>query len=228
MLTSNEVARLIADHGKPGIGGRLAYVRRASRNSMNGGGLTESQRSLADDLAATPPTFGVPSAYAHPGQGLVPPDLPLPRNPNNAGSSLSASQVAFLTGLPEDPGKVPYDAAVEVFKLAKSVSAQDWPLVNSVASPLLVWHSRKEAEAELQAAKAPPPAIPESALSAIADSILEENPSLRANEALGRAADAIEEIGRRRLVDHQTRLAKAHDRIAKLDAADAARTAVTR
>lgn len=227
MLTRDQVVEAIVNYGQPGGRGRVEALRRANIDGLRSM-LTSSQRALLESVA-TAPVSAPAAGYAHPAREARVHRMPSPRGTASQPEPLTPAQVAFLNRLPAEPDKVPYAAAVEVFRLlAGNVAPQDAPLVQSIADPLLSWHDRNAANAQLAAAQTKPPPIPSTALGALADAIASENGDLRPNEALGRASDVIAELSSRRLGEHEGRVAAARQRIAQLDAADVQRVAVTR
>lgn len=228
MLTSDQVVDAIVNYGRPGGRGRARALDRINRTGMGTSTMTTAQRALVESIATAQVT--APAAgYAHPAAEARTHRSPAPPGSESQAAPLTAAAVAFLQRLPEEPDKIPYDDAVEVFKMANgNVAPQDAPLVRAVADPLRSFHDRRAADAQLAAAQEPPLRVPASALNALADAIAAENEQLHPAEALGRANDKIAELSRRRLQAHEERVEAARQRIAQLDADDARRTAVTR
>lgn len=221
MLTTDEIAKVMANPGRKGTKGIIAALQRKNQQGMRNN-LSMNQRYFLADVQKQP-VQAMAANYNHPADQLQPPAREEP---------LSAAQVAWLTTRPADPAAVSYADAQEVFRLAQSAKGMqhrgDAPLIRSVADPLREFHDRNKAQAELAAAQQPLAPNPASALGALADAVAAEHEDLQPDEAITRASNMIQEIAQKRIAERSAKITAVQQRLADIDKAAADRVAVTR
>jgi len=115
-------------------------------------------------------------SYDHPRDGVS-------HHVDRTKTELFPSDIAWLDRLPKDPAKVSVEDARTLRSLLDSLklgraSESDRRLVLMQWNPIKALHDRAEAEHNLQLASQPLPSVTSAAVSAIAEALLNEDPSL--------------------------------------------------
>jgi len=223
MLSSTEIVKAVTSTPSGGSAGSLAFLARREK-----GKATVKQTAYLKDAQQQHPVGTAPTAqtYDHPGQ------LAYHSKPRPDGA-LTPTELAWLQRLPADPAHTSYDDATALGQLAANLSPMKQPtdhrLVQSYWAPVKDHHDRNQADVTLSNARATPlPPVPDSTLPALVEAVTTEHPELTPGEATGRAKTMLAEATTKRGDARAQAIANAKDKLAALDDATRARSAVTR
>lgn len=228
MLTSQQILNLVGQEPKPALAGRVVMHQRSMRTATNTNSGPASHvrflKDMAEQFAAVP---RAPEKYLHPAD-----DAKAMPDPRITTGSLSPADNTWLQGLPADPEQVSYGDAVQLAKMAASVSitkaAASARLIAQRWLPVKEIHDARAAQAALTNAQVSAPPVPSSVLPALTDAIAAENPTLQPDEAVGRAGAQLRDALDQRTAAREDKVLTARAAIAAASGAKARRTSTTR
>jgi hypothetical protein len=196
------------------VAGRAEALRRF------GGRATPAQERLITEAAARPTPPPV-EEHRHPAMA--------PLTGGFTADTLAPADIAFLERLPTDPEQVTAQQARQLAGLAATIKrgTPDRRLLDAVWQPVKDLHDRRAAEAALARVSRPLPAIPDSAVDAIADALLDRQPDLGRAEARARAERMLADRRYAQELDQRRAVADAEARLAEVVAAAERRAALT-
>lgn len=145
--------------------------------------------------------------------------------------SLTPSDMLWLQRLPQDPAKVPFDDAVRLSQLARTITAtanpSDHNLLQSIWAPVKEQYDRRRAEAQLYNADLRLPSLPNEAHAALGELIQAESDQLTPVEAFNRANSMFADALAARDREAERMKAEAQAFLSRIDEAAARRGAIT-
>lgn len=143
---------------------------------------------------------------------------------------LSPSDLVWLQKLPTDPGKIPFQDAVRLGHLNRSLGSLENPsdanLIASMWGPVKEHHDRRQAEALAHNAKLTSPNLLLESINALSDIIKQEMPTLSESAVEEEARHLIRQAEAKRQANTQKLLANADAILAAANESETKRTAL--